>query len=125
MVSKGQKTKKKKFYRTPGGETRVKFFKGKPSKKHCALCSRELAGTTNAKDEQKLSKSERRPSGMFGGVLCAKCRASVQEEAAKIYAGVKDINGVEVRLRRYVEVAIKRISSQENNIARAAEKGGM
>ena len=49
-----------------------------------------------------MSKSKRRPSALFAGVLCSKCRTLVVEEAAKINAGAKKPSEVELRLREYV-----------------------
>lgn len=65
----------KRAYRSPGGETRVHYFKKQPKKAHCAECGAILAGVPAKRPYQirKLTKSQRRPERIFGGNLCAQC----------------------------------------------------
>ena len=51
-------------------------------------------GKANAK-VKKLSKTKRRPTALFAGILCTKCRSLVACEAAKIEAGAKKPKEVE------------------------------
>ncbi|MCD6478401.1 MAG: 50S ribosomal protein L34e [Candidatus Diapherotrites archaeon] len=103
---RGKQGRKKKAYRrTPSGKTKIYFKKRKHSScASCALCSKKLAGVSN---ERNLSKSEKRPSAIFGGVLCNKCRKTVIEEAIKVKQGIKRLEDCEVRLRGYIEQSLK------------------
>jgi len=103
---RGKQGRKKKMYRkTPSGKAKIYFKKKKHSScASCALCSKTLAGVSN---ERNLSKSEKRPSTMFAGVLCNECRTIVVEEAVKVKQGIKRLEDCEVRLRRYIEQSLK------------------
>ena len=109
MVNPGERRKKKKFRRTPGGKTKRVSLKKRPSKKKCSLCGRALAGTLSGRKEAKAPLSKKRPSAMFAGGLCNVCRATVFEEAFKVREGIKGIGQVEIRLQGKVMEAIKRI----------------
>ncbi len=106
MPKRSDRSKKKKFRRLPGKDSKKIFIKGKTSKRICALCKAVMHGTPHGKttaEVRKLSKTEKRPTGLFGGVLCGKCRHIVIEEAAKVHSSVKKIEDVELRLKKYVE----------------------
>lgn len=105
MPKKSDRTKKKKFRKTGSGTKRI-FVKDKPGKHKCALCPRVMHGTPHGKTSsqvRKLAKTKRRPTALFAGILCNKCRGTVVEEVAKIEAGAKSMNDVELRLRKYVK----------------------
>jgi len=61
--------------KTPGGRTVTHYKSEKPSKHKCGRCHRPLPGTPNdiPSKIRKLSKSEKRPSRIYGGNLCANC----------------------------------------------------
>ena len=110
MVKPGQKTKKKKFRRRASKKSRVYFTREKTSKQHCALCKGMLHGVPHGKTKtevKRLSKTQRRPSTVFGGVLCTKCRTSAVEEAAKVKEKLKKIEDVNLEMRKYVETLLK------------------
>ena len=67
------------YYRTPGGETRIRIERSIPKKHHCALCGRVLNGVIRGRPSfvRKFSKTEKRPERPYGGVLCAKCYREV------------------------------------------------
>ena len=109
MVAPSERRKKKKFKRTPGGKVKKTSIKKRGSRKKCALCSKPLSGTLRGRKERKASKSKKRPSAPFAGVLCNNCRSLVFEEAFKVKAGVKGMEGVELRIRGYVEEALKKV----------------
>ncbi len=102
---------KKIFRKTPKQTKRI-AVKKKTGKCRCSICSRALHGTPSGKGiagTRKLSKTQKRPSAMFAGLLCNKCRAMVLEEALKIkYAGKKQEMS-SIKLKKFVEEAIKRI----------------
>ncbi len=106
MPKRSDRSKKKKFRRKASGKAKPVFVRGKPGKHHCPLCKRVLHGVPHGKTSsqvRKLSKTKKRPTGLFAGVLCGKCRALVAEEAAKVEAKAKKASEVELRLRKYVE----------------------
>ena len=105
MPNRSDRTKKKKFRKTGSGTKRI-FVKDKPGKHKCALCSRVMHGTPHGKtsaEVRKLAKTKRRPTALFAGILCNKCRGNIVEEAAKVEAKAKSFDEVELILRKYVE----------------------
>lgn len=107
MVKPGQKTKKKKYRKTPGGKAKAYFERKRHGKASCALCGNALAGVPKQDEVKKLSKTERRPSAIFAGVLCNRCRNTVLEEAIKIKENIKNMRDCKITLRTYVEQALK------------------
>mgnify|MGYP001580841852 CR=1 FL=1 len=90
----------------------MSFFKGKTSKRTCGLCGHELHGVPHGKtvvQVSKLSKTEKRPSTIFGGVLCTKCRTLVVEDAAKIKTGVISLSDVSFKEKNFVEMALPKV----------------
>ena len=57
----------------------------------------------------KLAKSKKRPSAMFGGVLCSKCRNIVFDEAIKVNQESKKIEDVSLDIKNYVDSALKKV----------------
>jgi len=107
MPNKSERSKKKKFRKMPSGKSKRVFIRGKTGKHYCALCERVLHGVPHGKKASevgKLSKTERRPTALFAGVLCGKCRAIVAAEAAKVSSGSKAVEDVELRLQPYVKL---------------------
>ncbi len=105
MVRRSDRSKKEKFRRKSSGKSKRYFVRDKAGKHHCGVCKAVLHGTPHSKPAskiRKLSKSERRPTALFAGVLCSKCRTLVVEEAAKIESKTKKLDEVELRLRKYV-----------------------
>lgn len=109
MPKPSERGSEKKFVRTPGGKVSVRYFKGKASKHRCAICKGLLHGVPHSKrkaEVKKLSKSERRPSAIFGGILCSRCRTNIIEEAIKVKHKLKDVSDIELNNRKYVETAL-------------------
>ncbi|MFH1544519.1 MAG: 50S ribosomal protein L34e [archaeon] len=110
MVKRSERYKKKKFRRTPGGKTVERREEKKSGKHHCAVCRKQLHGVPHGKkpsEVRRLSKTERRPTALFAGVLCNQCRTNAMEEAAKVNQKIKKLTEVELILRNYVEVIEK------------------
>ncbi|MCX6800955.1 MAG: hypothetical protein NTZ73_02095 [Candidatus Diapherotrites archaeon] len=109
MVKPHEKTMKKKMRKTPSKNKRV-FFKEKPSKKTCPVTGEALKGVPHARKYKanKLSKTQRRPSVPFGGVLSARAREQVFIETGKIAAGVKKIDDIDEKYKKFVKQALKR-----------------
>ena len=106
MPTRSERSKKKKFRRVGKGKSKKIFVNDKPGKHHCALCKGLLHGVPHGKNSslvKKLAKTKRRPSALFAGILCTKCRSKVAVEAAKVEAGIKKTDKIEVRLKEYVK----------------------
>ena len=106
MPTRSDRAKKTKFRKKPGAKSERIFVRGKTGKHVCALCDKVVHGTPHGKtaaEVRKLSKTKRRPTGIFAGLLCNQCRAQVASEAAKVEAKIKSLEDVEVRLKKYVE----------------------
>ena len=113
MPNPHERSSEKKFTRTPGGKVSIHYFKGKASKHSCALCGSQLHGTPHGRRKSgvaKLSKTERRPSSAFGGVLCGNCREVIFTEAIKVKSKVKDIREVSFKSKKYVEMAMAKVA---------------
>lgn len=59
----------KKFVKTPGGRVVTRYEKRKPSRATCPDTGIFLHGIKHVRHVGKLSKSARRPSRAYGGVL--------------------------------------------------------
>lgn len=104
MTSPGQKTKKKKKRKTSKGSKNY-FVREKTAKHKCGICNSQLHGVPHGKkvsETGKMSKTEKRPSVPFGGVLCGKCRRVVAEEQAKVENGLKKLDAVDLKVRKYL-----------------------
>ncbi len=103
MAKPSDKPKKRKFRRKAFGKAREYFEKPEKGRRKCGVCGKILAGTRSEKKSRKESKSQKRPSGKFGGILCGRCRRLVIEEAVKVREGIKQLKNVDIRLRGYVK----------------------
>jgi len=94
--------------KTPNGTKRV-YFKGKHKKIKCAITGNALSGVPHEKKSglAKHSKTEKRPSAPFGGILSGEAREKVMVELAKVLAGIKDLADVDIKYRKYVEQSMK------------------
>ena len=110
MVKPFEKTLKQKDRKTPSGTKRV-FEHEKPAKIRCAITDETLKGVPHAmkSKSQKLSKTQKRPSVPFGGILSSKAREQVFIETGKVVAGIKTLEDVDEKYKKYVEQAMKRI----------------
>lgn len=111
MTKPHEMTMKKKFKRTIKGKSKVYYVREKTSKHHCAICKGILHGTAHGKkvsEVSKLSKTQKRPSVVFGGVLCTKCRKAIMEDSAKVISEIKDITDVNLKRRKYVKIIINK-----------------
>ena len=109
MVAPWKRRLKKKFRKSASG-SKVERYSEKKSRAECAITGKKLSGVPNATQSGKLkhSKTEKRPSVPFGGILSGEARAKVFIELGKVVAGVKDIEDVDAKYRKYVKQAMKR-----------------
>ena len=112
MVKPSDRSKKKKFVRTPKGKSKRIVKDKKHGKLKCALCKKQLHGVMHGKtssERKKGPKTRKRPSVVFGGVLCSECRTKVLEETIKLKENLKTINSIELRLKPFVKQIERRI----------------
>lgn len=103
MASK--KMKRKKFIRTVSGKVRIGQQVKKTKKRQCILCKSQLHGVPHGKSKAMLaqmSKTEKRPSAIFGGKLCSKCRRKVIDAAIMVKQNSKSMPNVDLSLKKFV-----------------------
>ncbi|MDI3474197.1 MAG: large subunit ribosomal protein L34e [Candidatus Woesearchaeota archaeon] len=74
------------YKKVPGGALKTHYEARNPSKAHCAICGKPLPGVESKRSAKlkKLSKTEKRPSRPYGGMLCSSCsRKKIIEVARK------------------------------------------
>ncbi|VVB59405.1 50S ribosomal protein L34e [uncultured archaeon] len=73
--------------RVPSGESRLFIKRKKVNAAHCAGCGKELGGVPSGRpyEMRKLSKTEKRPERIYGGVLCGNCvKEKIKGEVRKV-----------------------------------------
>jgi len=112
MTQPKDKNRKKKFRRSVKGKSKVYYDDAKKGKHKCALCKKVLHGTPHSKSRgkiTKLSKTQKRPSVPFGGILCSACRKKIIDEAVKVSLKEKKEEDVQLKEKNYVKQMIERI----------------
>ncbi len=76
---------KRRLKKTPGGRKVIHYERGKLKLAHCANCGKQLGGVPSLRigKMKKLSKTQKRPQRIFGGVLCPKCVKDKIKETVK------------------------------------------
>jgi ribosomal protein L34E len=111
MTIGGDKGKKRAFRKT-AKQTKVIVRKKKARKMRCAVTKEVLHGVPHGAKKaklSKLSKTQKRPSVPFGGLLGGKARVLVITETAKVKMGIKKMEEVEIDLRKYVNQMQQRV----------------
>lgn len=82
----------------------------KPRKARCALCKKLLQAipARSRAGLRKLSKTQKRPERVFGGVLCTQCVQQLIKEKTRLKAGVLKREGVPLSRLKYID-ALKKI----------------
>jgi ribosomal protein L34E len=101
-----ERVMKRKHVRVPSGESKIRLIRHKKTKVSCGLCGMKISSASNS---PKLSKTERRPTILFGGVLCSTCRDAVFENAIKVRLGVKSMDDLNLTMKKFVQQAIKKV----------------
>ena len=72
--------------RTPSGKLVIRKRKENPGITLCAMCKEPLHGVKRRIPSKirKISKTEKRPSRLYGGYLCAKCTKELVKEKARM-----------------------------------------
>jgi ribosomal protein L34E len=111
MPTKSDRRKLRVFRRTAKA-TRMVVKGKKHAKLTCALCDRALHGVShgaNSSERKTQSKTHKRPTGVFAGILCGSCRSMVIIEAAKTKSGMKPMNEIDLRVKPYVQQLAKKV----------------
>lgn len=110
MPTPGERSKKKKFKKTIK-ETKIVYGKKKAKKRKDPLTKKVLSGVPHGKKKGKLNiaKTKKRPTAPFGGVLSGESRKKIIEETIKVKLGLKKINDVSLKEKKYIEQAKKKI----------------
>jgi len=90
---------------TPSGRS-IKMRKPKkPGAAHCALCARILQAVPRRSRSQlaKLSKTEKRPERVYGGVLCAACSQQIVKEKTRLATGTLLRSEVPITHLKYIQ----------------------
>lgn len=105
-----QERRLKYTHKKSSSETKREYFKGKHKKSVCSLTKKSLHGVPHETkcNLNKHSKTQKRPSVPFGGILSGEARAKVFIEMGKVLAGIKKMDEVDEKYRKYVKQAIKR-----------------
>jgi len=95
---------RRRWRRTPGGRKAFTTKARKPSPAICALCRTRLHGVPRQAVGHlaKLSKTEKRPERVFGGVLCANCTRDVLVDKARLQSGVLQEEDVPLTRLRFI-----------------------
>jgi len=101
-----ERVMKRKHVRVPSGESKLRLIRHDKTKVSCGLCRVKISSASN---DPKLSKTERRPTILFGGVLCSICRDAVFENAIKVKLGVKKVDDLNLTMKKFVQQAINRV----------------
>lgn len=112
MPSNSQRNKKKVFRVGTSGKMRIAYKDQKPGKVRCGVSKKMVHGVPHAKGKAglaRLSKTQKRPSVLLGSKLAIGARDVVVEEAIKTKYGVKSLDHVDLRLKKYVNEALNRI----------------
>ncbi|MBS3062102.1 MAG: hypothetical protein J4215_05965 [Candidatus Diapherotrites archaeon] len=109
MTSHGRKGKRAKTRKGIAGH-KTKMVSAKHGKRFCAINGELLHGVPHGHtlvEVRKLSKTKRRPSRIFGGILSGKATKRIIEDAAAVRFGTKRIEDVELRYKKFVEQALR------------------
>jgi len=111
MPNKSERRKLRGFRRTAKATRMV--TKGKKHKKlRCAICSTVLHGVSHGANRSRMAKqakSQRRPTGMLGGIVCNTCKRMLVVEMAKVKAGVKKMADTKISIRPYLAQIEKQV----------------
>lgn len=113
MPNKSERRALRSFRRSTKGTNMITKEK-KHAKIRCAICDTVLHGVSHGKSKAglaKQSKSQKRPTGFFAGILCANCRSMIISETAKVKSGMKTMSETDVRIRNYISQIDKKVSA--------------
>ena len=70
---------RKVFKKLPGGRLGIHYERKRPKRAHCASCGRALHGVPRGLpyEFKHISKTQRRPERIYGGVMCGNCTRDI------------------------------------------------
>ncbi len=106
------RSKKRVSRRMPGGKTVLHYKQGKPDKNHCGRCGKPMQGVPNANPSKmrKMSRSERIPTRIYAGILCADCTESLMRYITRSEAkfGYPEFSDMEIQRDLTIEKFLPR-----------------
>ncbi|HEV8289600.1 MAG TPA: hypothetical protein VGQ00_01460 [Candidatus Norongarragalinales archaeon] len=98
-------SKKARQRRSPGGASILIYKAKKPGKATCAICFSKLNAVPNLRKAEirALSKTQKRPERVFGGVLCFDCTGDVLKAKTRLASGSIKREDVDLKLLKYVD----------------------
>ena len=108
MGTHGKRNAREKRVKTPS-QPAVHKKTGKASKKTCASCGSVLHGVPHGKrvaQVSRMGKSQKSPTGLFGGILCAPCKKRTVENGIKVRLGIKPLEDISLKEKNFVEQAM-------------------
>lgn len=107
MVKPSLRNQKKKFVKVTKSTKEIRFRDGSKGAS-CSICSKRLQGVPK-KGVAKLAKTEKRPSILFGGILCNTCRDSVFDDAIMLKTGLIEEKDVSFKKMHFVKESLLKI----------------
>ncbi len=100
---------KRRSVKTPGGKSVFVYKPKKVGKAICAICKSKLGAVPNLGRAQirKLSKTQKRPERMFGGVLCANCVRELIKEKIRLESGILTRDEITLTHLKYIDMMKK------------------
>src|SRR3989344_3724023 len=91
--------------KTPRGRTSVFYRPKKPAYATCAICGMRLQAVPKRAPAymRKLSKTEKRPERLFGGVLCHACVQELLKERIRLQSGTLQKDEVSLMHLKYLQ----------------------
>ena len=91
--------------RSPSGRPLRLVKPKKPGAVHCALCGKIMQAIPRRSQAQmaKLSKTEKRPERVYGGVLCASCTQQIVKEKTRLTTGALLRSEVPITHLKYIQ----------------------
>lgn len=106
MLPKDRSTSVKvKVRKTPKGIKKIYVKDKKTNKRSCPICKSKLFGIGNENE----NKTAKRVTRIFGGMICHKCVSEIIKEATRVREKIKNIDNVDISLRKYVEIVLKKV----------------
>lgn len=110
MVRPSLRNQKKKFVKVTKSTKEIRF-RDSSKGASCGICSKKLQGVPKGNGAKKLAKTEKRPSILFGGILCNTCRDSVFDDAIMLKTGLIDEKDISFKKKHYVKEALLKIKA--------------
>ena len=92
---------KRVFVRTQSGRNVIHFKKERPHRAHCRICGAVLGGVNSVRG---VAKSEKVPTRIFAGQLCAGCAGEIVKIRSRVALGEMKIEEASLAQREFVKM---------------------